>query len=361
LLGEASPLKASDAIWADAAAQCRARLVKAGIDVASYTTTATVADLKSLLSQLGYRAPILLASSYGTRVAFRFAADATNGTRAMILDAVDPPDARDYVEGATDAAAAFARLFENCAANATCHGNFPDLASSFTRIVRQAAATPLSVSVPDPRGGTLTARLDDARLIETLFYAFYDWRRLEELPAIITAVARGETEPLKPLVRIGLDNYDPQEVSLGLFLSVECHDNFLYNPRDAVERAAAAAPLFRNFALSTLPLAACPSWPSGAASAAEHTPLKSDIPVLMLVGELDPATPPQWATSAAAHLPHATVLKFRGVGHGVLAAQACASRIVDRFLANLAAAPMDDCLLALGPPHFKKVASAEGR
>ena len=361
VLSEALPAKASDAIWAGAAASCHARLTANGIDLASYNTSATVADLKSLLSQLGYSSSILLASSYGTRVALRLAADPTVGTRAMILDAVDPPDVRDYADGATNAAAAFARLFENCAADSICHSSFPDLANNFERVVAQAAATPVSVAVPDPRGGTLTVRLDDAKLLETLFYAFYDWHRLEELPAIIAALAHGNTQPLKPLVSLGLENYDADQVSLGLFLSVECHDNFFFNPRETVERAAASAPLFRNFALSTLPLAACPSWPAGRASEAERAPLTRDVPVLMLSGELDPATPPQWAAEAAARLPHAYLVKFRGVGHGVLAAQACASRLVGHFLANPSTAPTDDCLLALGPPHFRKVASADGR
>jgi pimeloyl-ACP methyl ester carboxylesterase len=362
VLGEALPLAASDAIWADAAAACHARLATAGVDLTSYNTGTIVADLKSLLAELGYRSSILLASSYGTRVALRLAADPAAGTRALILDAVDPPDARDYVDGAADAAAAFARLFENCAADTVCHAAFPDLAANFERVVAQAATAPLRIAVPDPRdGGTLSVRLDDAKLIETLFYAFYDWHRLEELPAVIAALAHGNSAPLKPLIGIGLANYDANEVSLGLFLSVECHDNFFFNPRGAVEREATAAPLFRNFALSTLPLAACPSWPAGRATEAERAPLTRDIPALMLVGELDPATPPQWAASAASHLPHAYVVKFRGVGHGVLAAQACAGRLVGGFLADLSTAPFDDCLLALGPPHFRKVASVEAR
>lgn len=361
VLGEALTLKANDALWAAAAAACHARLAAAGIDLAGYNTASIVADLKSLLTQLGFQSSILLASSYGTRVALRLAADPAMGTRAMILDAVDPPDALEYVEGAPNAAAAFARLFQHCAEDPSCRTAFPDLAASFERIVKRASVEPLTVSLSDERGGAVTVRLDDAKLIEMLFYAFYDWRRLEELPAIIAALAAGNSEPLKPLIRLALENYDADAVSLGLFLSVECHDNFPFNSRDAVERAAAAAPLFRNFALSTLPLAACPSWPSGAALEADRAPLARDIPILMLSGELDPATPPQWAANAAARLPHAYGVKFLGVGHGVLAAQACASRLVGRFLADLSNAPVDDCLLALGPPHFRKVASVEQR
>ncbi len=360
VFGAALSLDESNAAWAAAAAACHKRLAGEGIDLASYNTEAIAADLKSLIAGLGYRSPILLATSYGTRVALRLAAERTLGVRAMILDSVDPPDAAEYVDGASGAARAFARLFAECADEPGCRAAFPDLPATFERLVRHAAAAPLTVDVPDPRGGQLAVRLDDAKLIEVLMYAFYDWRRIEELPAIIAALAAGDGRPLQPLLRSDLENYVAVGVSHGLFLSVECHDEFPFNPRDAVERGSARAPLFRKFAFSTLPLAVCAAWPVGRAAAAQHAPVASDVPILMLSGDLDPVTPPQWAAQAAKRLPHAFSIEFRGVGHGVLAAQACASRTVARFLADPTKAPTDDCLLAMGPPHFRKRLDASG-
>ncbi|HEX6842094.1 MAG TPA: alpha/beta hydrolase, partial [Stellaceae bacterium] len=106
---------------------------------------------------------------------------------------------------------------------------------------------------------------------------------------------------------------------------------------------------------STLPLVACPSWPVGQASAEERRAAQSDVPVLLLSGDLDPVTPAAWAKTAAKDLPRAVRLDFRGVGHGVLAAHACAGKIVGRFLSDPSRTPLDDCLLAVGPPHFQSV------
>jgi len=361
VLSDAVSVKASNALWAAAAATCHARLAATGIDLASYNTAAIAADLKSLLARLDYRSPVLLASSYGTRVALRLAADPAVGARAMVLDAVDPPDASEYIDSARNAASAFARLFENCAEDPACDRAFPKLAESFERVVRRAGVQPLTVALADPRGKAMTARLDDAKLIELLFYAFYDPRRLEELPAIISALAAGDTAPLKPLLRLAVQNYNADEVSLGLFLSVECHDNFPFNPRAAVERASATAPLFRNFALANLPLAACPVWPSGSATELDRAPFSADVPVLMLSGDLDPATPPDWAARTAARLPHGYNVKFHGIGHGVLGERVCASRLVGHFLADPLKQPVDDCQLAASPPKFRKLASAGTR
>jgi pimeloyl-ACP methyl ester carboxylesterase len=348
---------AADQVWAAAAGQCHRRLLAAGIDLDGYSTATAAADVRRLIEGLGYRAPVLLASSYGTRVALRLAAEPDAEIGAMVLDSVDPPDAPEYVDGAPAAARAIGRLFQQCADEPPCRRAFPDLAGDFATLVRQAEATPLRLELPDPRGGRLDAALDDGKLIETLFSAFYDRRRIAELPAIIAALARGDSKPLEPLAREALDAYVGAGVSHGLYLAIECRDEFPFAPRAAVEQAAAATPLFRNFALSTLTLAACPAWPVAAAAGA-HQPAASAVPILMLSGELDPVTPPQWATQAARRLPHAYHVVFPAAGHGVLSASGCSSRIVARFLADPTKRPYDDCLLALQPPRFKVPATA---
>src|SRR5580658_785156 len=352
------PLGADQAsgVWSAAARRCHDRLAASGIDLASYNTAAIVEDVHSLITQLGYRQWNLLATSYGTRVALRFIDRWHDGTRAVVLDSVYPPNIDAYVDGGPAAAGVFAALFHDCESDKTCHAAFPTLRKSFEQTVRRAAASPITVAVPDPRGGPpLEARLDDGKLIEVLFYAFYDWRRIGDLPAIITALAASDTRSLVPLARTALDNYISAAVSHGLFLSVECHDEFPFNPPAAVERATAELPLYRNFALSTLPLAACPSWPVGQAVGEDRRAATSEVPVLLLSGELDPVTPPRWAKVASEHLTHAVRLDFRGIGHGVLAAHACAGLIVGRFLTDPARSPVDDCLLAVAPPNFQSV------
>jgi len=353
---ETLSLDQDNAIWSAAAQRCRERLTASGIDLTSYNTDAIVEDVHSLITQLGYRSWNLLATSYGTRVALRFIDRWREGTRAVVLDSVYPPNVAAYVESGPAAAQVFAALFRECDDDKACHAAFPGIAKRFEQAVRHAAVSPVQVELPDPRGGPpLVVRLDDGRLIDALFYAFYDWRRIGELPATIAALAASDTRPLAGLARAALENYVSTSVSHGLFLSVECHDEFPFNRRGAVDQATTELPLYRNFTLSTLPLAACPSWQAGQAAPEERRPATSDVPILLLSGELDPVTPPAWAKLAAKDLPHAVRLDFRGVGHGVLAAHACAGVITGRFLDHPSRPPLDDCFLAVGPPHFQSV------
>ena len=63
-----------------------------------------------------------------------------------------------------------------------------------------------------------------------------------------------------------------------------------------------------------------------------RTAVQSDVPTLILVGEFDPVTPPEWADVAAEGLSHASVFVFPAVGHGVLDSHVCASDLVRAFL-----------------------------
>jgi pimeloyl-ACP methyl ester carboxylesterase len=62
-------------------------------------------------------------------------------------------------------------------------------------------------------------------------------------------------------------------------------------------------------------LAACVGWPRGAADA---TPVTSSVPILLMSGALDPATPVEWADSVAAVMPRSVHLVNPTGGHSAL-------------------------------------------
>jgi pimeloyl-ACP methyl ester carboxylesterase len=335
------------AAWAAAAERCHARLTAAGIGLDRYNTDAIVRDLAALIAGQGYRSWNLLAVSYGTRVALSFLRDHGAGTRSVVLDSTYPPEVKAYEDAAANAARAMAGLIEHCAANAACNAANPHLAASLQRVIHRAATTGVVVPLHRPGAPDRLITLDDAKLVEVLFYGFYRREDLRQLPDAITALEHGKSGPLEPFVRAALENYQSTATSHGLYLSVTCHDEYPFDDPQVIERSAAASGDLRQFALADLALAACPAWPAGAADAGERLPVHSDVPVLMLSGDLDPVTPTLWSKQAVTRLPHGTLFHFPGVGHGVLASSACAQRVTERFFAQPDARPFDDCLLAL--------------
>ncbi len=61
---------------------------------------------------------------------------------------------------------------------------------------------------------------------------------------------------------------------------------------------------------------------------------RNDVPILLLAGEYDPATPSNWAEDLARHKKSSQLVVFRGIGHDVIDATKCGRDVVADFLEN---------------------------
>jgi pimeloyl-ACP methyl ester carboxylesterase len=98
----------------------------------------------------------------------------------------------------------------------------------------------------------------------------------------------------------------------------------------------------------------CPDPPWNAVKAPERSqlPAQSDIPILILAGELDGVTAPANAELATPTLPNAGVLSFPDSGHGVLDQSTCGSDTVTGFLNDPKRDYRPACLAGLKAPTF---------
>jgi len=99
--------------------------------------------------------------------------------------------------------------------------------------------------------------------------------------------------------------------------------------------------------------AQCEIWPRGTRPADFHAPLKTDKPVLILEGELDPVTPPRYGEQVLKGLTNGRLLIAKGQGHNVIG-RGCIPRLIENFVDGLAPQKLDaTCADALGPiPAF---------
>lgn len=338
---------ATAAIWRAATESCRNRLTASGLHLDAFNTAASVDDLGALLDGLGYRSWNIYAVSYGTRLALDFLRHHSAETRSVILDSVYPPDVSAYVEAGANAEHAFEALAHRCAGLPDCNSANPDLMGALRRVLARAASQGFTVAVAAPDGTDRLAQVDEAKLVEILFDGFYRWGDIKRIPGVITALAAGDTGPLQPLAQAAYETAVSAESGYGPYLAVECHDEYPFNPPDAIRRAADMLQSFGGFMLTDLSVMACPSWQGGQAEAATRLPVSSAVPVLLLSGEVDPITPAAWAKRAAETLAQGATFVFPGVGHGVIAADACAERLAAKFLAAPSERPFDECLLGL--------------
>jgi hypothetical protein len=71
-----------------------------------------------------------------------------------------------------------------------------------------------------------------------------------------------------------------------------------------------------------------------------HAPVASDVPALLLSGELDPVTPPRYGEQVVRHLPSGRHLVARGQGHNVMTA-GCMPRLISEFVDSADARRLD--------------------
>jgi pimeloyl-ACP methyl ester carboxylesterase len=97
---------------------------------------------------------------------------------------------------------------------------------------------------------------------------------------------------------------------------------------------------------------ACAAWPRGELPEGYHEPVRSERPVLVLSGELDPVTPPSWGEAVAGHLPNALHVVVPGAAHGT-SMLGCVPERIAEFLEAASASDLDfDCVEELRRPPF---------
>ena len=96
---------------------------------------------------------------------------------------------------------------------------------------------------------------------------------------------------------------------------------------------------------------ACALWPSVKAPASFLEPVRSNVPVLLVSGEVDPVTPPAYAAAAARFLSRSRQIVIHNGTH--LTSSDCIDNLVAQFISKGTAAGLDlSCADAIKRPPF---------
>jgi hypothetical protein len=97
---------------------------------------------------------------------------------------------------------------------------------------------------------------------------------------------------------------------------------------------------------------ACENWPKGKVAPDFHTPVKSDKPVLILSGGIDPVTPPIFGDEVKKTFSNSVHLVAPNIGHGV-SQHGCAPKMVKQFIEKASVEGIDgECLKRLPRPTY---------
>ena len=336
----------ADAI-ADLARRCAADVADRA-DPRFYTTTDAIADLDAVRAAIGAAQVNLVGGSYGTRVAQQYAARFPERVRSIVLDGVAP---NDLVVGGE-----FAHTFEDairsqsqqCQQLAACRKRFPKNAhAQLESLVARLRDAPVAVEYRDPASGeSRTGTVDEHTVTGLAFMFSYMPQTASLLPLVLDEADHGRYAPLMSLSQL-MGRSTSGSMARGMQWSVICAED-----ADRRVEDAAASDTLLGPDVARMFFAACPGWPHASRPDGFTDPLRSDAPVLLLSGELDPVTPPRYGDRVLEHLPNGRHLVLRGQGHGTLAL-GCMPRLLGQFMESADAKVLDaSCLdtLTYVPP-----------
>ncbi|HET9446240.1 MAG TPA: alpha/beta fold hydrolase, partial [Steroidobacteraceae bacterium] len=311
---------------------CRIELEKRA-DLRFYLTHYAMDDLDDLRAALGYDKINLDGGSYGTRAALAYVRQHGEHVRTVALwgsTAFTQPQPLHFSQ---DAERALRNVFRDCFAEPACKAAFPDLEADYRRTVERIEKGPVRVTVKDPRNGKPTqVNLEADDFAESLRGMMYRSETMLTIPLVLHKAAAGGDYQAFADYQIGRNATFNADIADGLYFSITCTEDI--DRVDPKQLQANARGTFLADHRSRPHMEVCKDWPRGKLPAGFGEEVQSDVPVLIMVGDNDPATPPSAAHAAASRLSNARVVVVPYAGHVLngLIGERCAFDIAARFL-----------------------------
>jgi pimeloyl-ACP methyl ester carboxylesterase len=262
----------------------------------------------------------------------------------VVLDSVAPNELIFGQEFAQNLENALKSQFALCQKNAACAKAFGDPYASLLKLRDALRTQPQDYALRDPVTFKSTQmRLTDQRLAGLVRMFAYSPESAALLPLSIAEGLKGNYTPLAGQTKLLTDSLSIS-IDNGMQASVVCAED-----ADLLHDAPQEANTLLGTTLIDVIRAQCAVWPHGTRPADFHAPLKSDKPIFVLEGELDPVTPPRYGEQVMKGLGNAKLLVAKGQGHNVIG-RGCIPKLVNEFVDKLQPKTLDTtCADVLGP------------
>jgi pimeloyl-ACP methyl ester carboxylesterase len=318
-------------------------------DLTKYSTCLAADDFNDIRRALGYNKINVSGTSYGSRMGLVYLRRYPETVRTAILCGLVPIAFRNPLYHSRNFHHAIRALFAECANDSDCHTAFPNLEDEYLAILDRLEQAPAEVTIPHPATKEpVTILLDKNGFTEGLRTTMYSSGRTRLVPYLIHRAFEGDLQPFA--IRAVQSSRSIRKIlALGMLLSVICAEDMdRVTEEDIVEIATwtdAGDSRVRT------QKAACEYWPRTDIPADYGDPVSVNVPVLLLSGNLDPVTPPEWGEETARHLPNSLHLVVPGA-HGV--GGKCIRTIEQQFLKSGTLEGLDiSCTQDLKPRKFK--------
>jgi len=345
----------------DADIECAVNATAKGVDLAGYNSFENARDVKALRRALGFDQWNVWGISYGSILGQAYLEVDPEGIRAIALDAIMPLDVRNNTwawQSVSWYDRDLQKLDELCQGQKDCAKRYPDLGERVRQAIVSVRDNPIVVDIKDNEAFPTGKAYFFTDVVGFLPFAFmYEQSNYPGLPGLIyawaDAVERREETLFKALALVGGRLFDG---SPGMSNAILCLDGDIEAQVTAGTADIEAHPILGSAIGSVAAYQKgadlCREYGMAPRDAAEYIAVETDLPALLIEGDMDPITPPPLAKAILPGFANAIYLEFPWAGHGPSRSVECAGDMLNLFFDQPAAEPDLSCVDEMEPPEF---------
>ena len=221
-------------------------------------------------------------------------------------------------------------LFADCAADEPCRRAFPNLKQEFQVVLNRLGREKAKTKLSDPTTKVVEqVEISRGLFATTLRSLLQNINTTSQVPMLIHRAFDNDFAPFARLA-LTLRRGAADLLSSGMFLSVVCAEDIPLTNSNVVAREGKGTFLGDYYARQLMQASGI--WRCGKIPRGYNQPVRSSIPVLLISGHLDPATPPSGAAETARYLPNSLHLVIKNGSHSYAGLSPCVDNIMAAFI-----------------------------
>jgi pimeloyl-ACP methyl ester carboxylesterase len=330
----------------------------AGIDMDPrfYTTSVAMDDLDEVREALGYDQINLVGYSYGATAAQYYLMQHEEHVRSVFLGSGSLLDIPVFERWAANGQQALDRIFDLCQADSACQAAYPNLREEFSALMARLATDPVTITFSNKSLGNATLTPD--YLAPVIRLMTKNAKNDPALPRLIhRAYAENDWEGFRQFIEEN-GNYEWWSDQLMEHV-IRCGEKWAaFDPAEVARLSEGSYLKGFDMWLAQAQAVSCQYTPLGFMPEGTSPQPGSQVPVLIVNGDLDPIDPPENMEGAQTLFPNSTILAWPYQGHSWsdYTAVKCMWSIQDEFIQTGSAQGLHtECLQQIQPLTFYTV------
>ncbi len=326
------------------------------MDPQFYTTAIAMDDLDEVRQALGYDQINLVGYSYGATAAQYYLRQHEDHVRTATLGGGSLLDTPVFERWAHNGQQALDNIFERCQADAACQDAFPNLREEFAALLARLAGQPATDTYTNPgdqQPGTITYTPDFWAAV--IRHMTKDATNDASLPLFIHRASQENDWKGFTQFIVANGSYEWWGAQMMEHV-IRCSEKWAaFDPAEVARLSEGSYLKGFDLWLAQNQALSCQYTPPGLTPEGQNPQPGSQVPVLIVNGEVDPIDPPANMAGAEALWPNSAALVLPYQGHSISdrTAITCLWSIEDEFIQSGSAQGLHtDCLKSIQPPAF---------